>query len=93
MGLGVPASRSIYPAHLKEIRGRKTDPNDAAFLARAGASGMVMGPFVPPLAIQLLPAFPEVKRKNFASAKCRNSGTSHNHYEHVTHSTESPLLP
>jgi hypothetical protein len=48
MGLGVPASRSIYPAHLKEIRGRKTDPNDAAFLARAGASGMVMGSFVPP---------------------------------------------
>ncbi|MET8509671.1 transposase [Streptomyces sp. NPDC004787] len=32
----------VNPAHLKGIRGRKTDPSDAAFLARAGASGMVM---------------------------------------------------
>ncbi|MDX3763028.1 IS110 family transposase [Streptomyces sp. AK02-04a] len=37
----------VNPAHLKGIRGRKTDPNDAAFLARAGASGMVMASFVP----------------------------------------------
>jgi transposase len=32
----------VNPAHLKGIRGRKTDPSDAAFLARAGASGMAM---------------------------------------------------
>lgn len=31
----------VNPAHLKGIRGRKSDPSDAAFLARAGASGMV----------------------------------------------------
>lgn len=37
----------VNPAHLKGIKGRKSDPNDAAFLARAGASGMVMGSFVP----------------------------------------------
>jgi transposase len=37
----------VNPAHLKGIRGRKSDPNDAAFLARAGASGMVMASFVP----------------------------------------------
>ncbi|MER7468126.1 transposase [Streptomyces sp. NPDC097981] len=37
----------VNPAHLKGIRGRKTDPSDAAFLARAGASGMAMGSFVP----------------------------------------------
>jgi len=37
----------VNPAHLKGIRGRKSDPSDAAFLARAGASGMVMGSFVP----------------------------------------------
>ncbi|MEV6949909.1 IS110 family transposase [Streptomyces sp. NPDC051172] len=37
----------VNPAHLKGIRGRKTDPSDAAFLARAGASGLVMGSFVP----------------------------------------------
>jgi transposase len=37
----------VNPAHLKGIKGRKTDPNDAAFLARAGASGMALGSFVP----------------------------------------------
>ncbi|WP_249402315.1 IS110 family transposase [Streptomyces sp. YIM 121038] len=37
----------VNPAHLKGIRGRKSDPGDAAFLARAGASGMVMASFVP----------------------------------------------
>jgi len=37
----------VNPAHLKGIKGRKTDPNDAAFLARAGASGLVMASFVP----------------------------------------------
>lgn len=44
----------VNPAHLKGIRGRKSDPNDAAFLARAGASGMVMASFVPPRAIREL---------------------------------------
>jgi transposase len=37
----------VNPAHLKGIRGRKSDPSDAAFLARAGASGMVIASFVP----------------------------------------------
>jgi transposase len=44
----------VNPQHLKGIRGRKTDPSDAAFLARAGASGMVMASFVPPQAIREL---------------------------------------
>jgi transposase len=44
----------VNPAHLKGIRGRKSDPNDAAFLARAGASGMVMASFVPDRAIREL---------------------------------------
>jgi transposase len=35
----------VNPAHLKGIRGRKSDPSDAAFLARA--SGMVLASFVP----------------------------------------------
>ncbi len=37
----------VNPAHLRGIRGHKTDPSDAAFLARAAASGMVMASFVP----------------------------------------------
>lgn len=44
----------VNPQHLKGIRGRKTDPSDAAFLARAGASGMVLGSFVPPEKIRQL---------------------------------------
>ena len=44
----------VNPSHLRGIRGRKTDPSDAAFLARAGASGMVMASFVPPRAIREL---------------------------------------
>jgi transposase len=44
----------VNPSHLRGIRGRKTDPSDAAFLARAGASGMVLGSFVPPRSIREL---------------------------------------
>lgn len=44
----------VNPAHLKGVRGRKTDPSDAAFLARAGASGMVLASFVPARAIREL---------------------------------------
>lgn len=44
----------VNPAHLRGIRGRKSDPSDAAFLARAGASGMVMASFVPDRAIREL---------------------------------------
>jgi transposase len=44
----------VNPAHLRGIKGRKTDPSDAAFLARAAASGMVMASFVPDRAIREL---------------------------------------
>jgi transposase len=44
----------VNPQHLKGIRGRKSDPSDAAFLARAGASGMVMASFVPARAVREL---------------------------------------
>jgi transposase len=44
----------VNPAHLRGIKGRKTDPSDAAFLARAAASGMVMASFVPERAIREL---------------------------------------
>ena len=44
----------VNPQHLKGIRGRKSDPSDAAFLARAGASGMVMASFVPERSVREL---------------------------------------
>jgi transposase len=44
----------VNPSHLRGIKGRKTDPSDAAFLARAAASGMVMASFVPDRAIREL---------------------------------------
>lgn len=42
----------VNPSHLRGIRGRKTDPSDAAFLARAAASGMVLASFVPDRAVR-----------------------------------------
>lgn len=44
----------VNPSHLKGVKGRKTDPSDAAFLARAAASGMVLASFVPGRAIREL---------------------------------------
>lgn len=44
----------VNPAHLRGIKGRKTDPSDAAFLARAAASGMVLASFVPERAVREL---------------------------------------
>lgn len=44
----------VNPAHLKGVKGRKTDPSDAAFLARAAASGMVLASFVPERAVREL---------------------------------------
>jgi transposase len=44
----------VNPAHLRGIRGRKTDPSDAAFLARAASSGMVLASFMPDRAVREL---------------------------------------
>jgi transposase len=44
----------VNPSHLRGIKGRKSDPSDAAFLARAAASGMVMASFVPERAVREL---------------------------------------
>jgi transposase len=44
----------VNPSHLRGIKGRKTDATDAAFLARAAASGMVLASFVPDRAIREL---------------------------------------
>jgi transposase len=44
----------VNPAHLKGVKGRKSDPSDAAFLARAAGSGMVMASFVPGRAVREL---------------------------------------
>jgi transposase len=44
----------VNPSHLKGVKGRKTDPSDAAFLARAAASGLVMASFVPERAVREL---------------------------------------
>lgn len=44
----------VNPAHLKGVKGRKSDPSDAAFLARAASSGMVLASFVPGRAVREL---------------------------------------
>lgn len=47
LAAAAPEPHAGQPAHLKGVRGRQSDPSDAAFLARAGASGMVMASLVP----------------------------------------------
>lgn len=44
----------VNPSHLRGIKGRKTDPSDAAFLARAASSGMVLASFVPDRTVRAL---------------------------------------
>lgn len=38
----------VNPAHVRILKGRKTDRNDAAFLARQAAAGNLIGSFIPP---------------------------------------------
>lgn len=38
----------VNPAHVKILKGRKTDRKDAAFLARQAAAGNLRGSFIPP---------------------------------------------
>lgn len=60
----------VNPAHLKGIRGRKTDPSDAAFLARAAASGMVLASFVPARAVRELRELTR-RRTEVRAERCR----------------------
>jgi transposase len=38
----------VNPAHVRILKGRKTDRRDAAFLARQAAAGNLIGSFIPP---------------------------------------------
>lgn len=38
----------VNPAHVRILKGRKTDRKDAAFLARQAAAGNLIGSFIPP---------------------------------------------
>jgi transposase len=44
----------VNPAHVKILKGRKTDRKDAAFLARQAAAGNLTGSFIPPEPIREL---------------------------------------
>ncbi|MDQ2852361.1 MAG: IS110 family transposase [Actinomycetota bacterium] len=44
----------FHARHVKNLPGRKTDVNDATWLAQLGAHGLVRGSFVPPAAIRAL---------------------------------------
>jgi transposase len=44
----------VNPAHVKILKGRKTDRKDAAFLARQAAAGNLTGSFIPPRATREL---------------------------------------
>jgi transposase len=42
----------VNPAHVRILKGRKTDRKDAAFLARQAAAGNLIGSFIPPAPIR-----------------------------------------
>jgi transposase len=42
----------VNPAHVRVLKGRKTDRKDAAFLARQAAAGNLMGSFIPPAPVR-----------------------------------------
>lgn len=42
----------VNPAHVRILKGRKTDRRDAAFLARQAAAGNLIGSFIPPAPIR-----------------------------------------
>jgi len=42
----------VNPAHVKILKGRKTDRADAAFLARQAAAGNLRGSFIPPAPVR-----------------------------------------
>lgn len=44
----------VNARHVKNLPGRKTDVNDATWLAQLGSRGLVRGSFVPPAAIRAL---------------------------------------
>jgi len=44
----------VNARHVKNLPGRKTDVNDATWLAQLGAHGLVRGSFIPPAAIRVL---------------------------------------
>lgn len=44
----------VNARHVKNLPGRKTDVNDATWLAQLGAHGLVRGSFIPPAAIRAL---------------------------------------
>jgi transposase len=44
----------VNPAHVRILKGRKTDRKDAAFLARQAAAGNLIGSFIPPAPVREL---------------------------------------
>jgi transposase len=42
----------VNPAHVRILKGRKTDRKDAAFLARQAAAGNLIGSFIPPAPVR-----------------------------------------
>ncbi|MHB9106375.1 MAG: IS110 family RNA-guided transposase [Armatimonadota bacterium] len=53
----------VNPAHLKHVEGRKTDPRDAAWLAKLLEHGLVQPSFIPPREIRDLREVTRYRRK------------------------------
>ena len=53
----------VNPAHIKNVPGRKTDVNDATWIAQLLECGLLRGSFVPPVAIRELREVTRYRRK------------------------------
>jgi len=53
----------VNPAHLKHVEGRKTDPRDAAWLAKLLEHGLLQPSYIPPRAIRDLREVTRYRRK------------------------------
>ena len=62
-------------AHVKNVPGRKTDVNDAMWLADLLAHGLIRASFVPPAAVQELRTLTRT-RKQFVRERARTSSGS-----------------
>ena len=75
-------------AHVKNVPGRKTDVNDAMWLADLLAHGLIRASFVPPVAVQELRTLTRT-RKQFVRERAATSSASRRRWRTPTSSSAS----
>ena len=63
----------VNPPHIKEVSGRKTDVNDATWIAQLLECGLLAGSFVPPREVRELRDVTRYRRRSRRNAAVRRS--------------------